>query len=84
MLISIALTPKLAPICGSDVAMIVPSSICMKKATATTRAMVRACTGCRETPFSDKSEISFMHAGPSVTPSSPIDSFDIAGIGRGF
>lgn len=42
MLIATAGTPKEAPICGSDVEMIVESSSCMKKAMATISATRRA------------------------------------------
>ena len=42
MLIATAGTPKEAPICGSEVEMIVESSNCMKKAMATISATRRA------------------------------------------
>ena len=42
MLIDTGCTPKLAAICGSEVATIVPSRICMKKETATTSATIFA------------------------------------------
>ncbi|MBZ9992076.1 hypothetical protein LB572_33800 [Mesorhizobium sp. BH1-1-5] len=43
MLIATAGTLKDCPICGSEVEMIVESSNCMKKATATINATRRAC-----------------------------------------
>src|SRR3569832_2093173 len=58
MLIATAGTPKDCPICGSEVEMIVESSSCMKKATATISATRRECRA--ETIGRDTSSLSGM------------------------